>query len=134
MDTDLHLWFFNNLSALLKGECIFWLLKPSSRMKFGEFMRLPEIPTSRQHIATLAVAAHSFIVSLCGKCIHTCEKEKISFEESFIDIIPVVRAEDFYLYLKRVNCNRNLFFSINILYHNFSKKSNFYLSFISSTR
>ena len=22
MDTDLHLWFFNNLSALLKGECI----------------------------------------------------------------------------------------------------------------
>ena len=27
MDTDLHLWFLNNLSALLKGECIRKIIK-----------------------------------------------------------------------------------------------------------
>lgn len=27
MDTDLHLWFFNNLSALLKGECVRKIIK-----------------------------------------------------------------------------------------------------------
>ena len=27
MDTDLHLWFFNNLSALLKGECVWKIIR-----------------------------------------------------------------------------------------------------------
>ena len=75
MDTDLHLWFFNNLSALLKGECIrkiiWWWPRRGSNARHRDFQSLAlptELPGHIQDAKEKIVGFEPTTFCLTDKC------------------------------------------------------------------